>query len=403
MRVKWSRKRRLQAGCVLAGFLLYGAAMAAGLDREGTGVLERSPHGEGETVYQVAVDGLLPQETEISVAVGERAYTDEEAEEIFDRIWGEMPSRILGENPSLDQVRTDLNLISRRDDYGVTVDWSGGGEWIDSLGRVYGEQASPEGEEVWLQAELSDGSRQAVYELPVIVYPPARTEEERTVERFLAEIREEDQSQGGESFTLPEQFEGRELSYRDPEGRPLWALPALGILAAVFYETEEKEQRKRAREKRERELMRDYPEVVSRLTVFLGAGLTIRGAWEKVVRGYEKSLAEGGRKHAAYEEMRETLDRMEKKVPEGKAYQEFGKACGLQPYLKLAGLLEQNRREGTKNLRGTMRLEMASAFEERKNLARKQGEEAGAKLLIPLFLMLGVVMAMVMAPALLSF
>ena len=403
MRVKWSRKRRLQAGCVLAGFLLYGAARAAGLDREGTSVLERSPHGEGETVYQVAVDGLLPQETEISVAVGERAYTDEEAEEIFDRIWGEMPSRILGENPSLDQVRTDLNLISRRDDYGVTVDWSGGGEWIDSLGRVYGEQASPEGEEVWLQAELSDGSRQSVYELPVTVYPPARTEEERTVERFLAEIREEDQSQGGESFTLPEQFEGRELSYRDPEGRPLWALPALGILAAVFYETEEKEQRKRAREKRERELMRDYPEVVSRLTVFLGAGLTVRGAWEKVVRGYEKSLAEGGRKHAAYEEMREALDRMEKKVPEGKAYQEFGKACGLQPYLKLAGLLEQNRREGTKNLRGTMRLEMASAFEERKNLARKQGEEAGAKLLIPLFLMLGVVMAMVMAPALLSF
>ena len=96
MRVKWSRKRRLQAGCVLAGFLLYGAAMAAGLDREGTSVLERSPHGEGETVYQVAVDGLLPQETEISVAVGERAYTDEEAEEIFDRIWEEMPSRILG-------------------------------------------------------------------------------------------------------------------------------------------------------------------------------------------------------------------------------------------------------------------------------------------------------------------
>ena len=403
MRVKWSRKRRLQAGCVLAGFLLYGSAMAAGLDREGTSVLERSPHGEGETVYQVAVEGLLPQETEISVAVGERAYTDEEAEEIFDRIWGEMPSRILGENPSLDQVRTDLNLISRRDDYGVTADWSGGGGRIDSLGRVYGEQASPEGEEVWLQAELSDGSRQSVYELPVTVYPPARTEEERTVERFLAEIREEDQSQGGESFTLPEQFEGRELSYRDPEGRPLWALPALGILAAVFYETEEKEQRKRAREKRERELMRDYPEVVSRLTVFLGAGLTVRGAWEKVVRGYEKSLAEGGRKHAAYEEMREALDRMEKKVPEGKAYQEFGKACGLQPYLKLAGLLEQNRREGTKNLRGTMRLEMASAFEERKNLARKQGEEAGAKLLIPLFLMLGVVMAMVMAPALLSF
>ena len=50
-----------------------------------------------------------------------------------------------------------------------------------------------------------------------------------------------------------------------------------------------------------------------------------------------------------------------------------------------------------------MGLEMASAFEERKNLARKQGEEAGTMQLLPLFLMLGVVMAMERAPALLSF
>ena len=149
--------------------------------------------------------------------------------------------------------------------------------------------------------------------------------------------------------------------------------------------------------------MRDYPEIVSKLTVFLGAGLTVRGAWEQIVRNYERDRKEGKGERYAYEEMRETLGQMEKKIPEGKAYQEFGRRCGLQPYLKLAGLLEQNRREGTKNLRSAMRLEMAAAFEERKNLARKQGEEAGTKLLIPLFLMLGVVMAMVAAPALLSF
>ena len=194
------------------------------------------------------------------------------------------PSRILGENPSLDQVRTDLNLISRRDDYGVDRGLEpGAGSGSTASGGCTGSGRPRRGRRSGCRRSSPTGAarRSMSFRSPCIL--PARTEEERTVERFLAEIREEDQSQGGENFTLPEQFEGRELSYRDPEGRPLWALPALGILAAVFYETEEKEQRKRAREKRERELMRDYPEVVSRLTVFLGAGLTVRG-----------SLGEGG-------------------------------------------------------------------------------------------------------------
>ncbi|HJC48589.1 MAG TPA: hypothetical protein IAA04_11105 [Candidatus Lachnoclostridium pullistercoris] len=398
-----NRRRKLQFICIAAGFVLYGAALAAGIGREDAGVLKRGLHGEGTTVYPVAVRGLLEEETKVEIPVSEQSYSEEEAEELFDRIQRELPEEILGENESLAAVRTDLNLISYLDEYGVEISWRTDGERIDSFGTVYGEGASPEGEEVWLEAELSDGSHQAVYEFPVTVLPPARTAEEQVVERFLEEVREADETQRGENFTLPEQFEGRELAYRETEGQPLWALPFFGILAAVFLETEEKEQKKRARERRERELLRDYPEVVSKLAVFLGAGLTVRGAWEQVVESYERNRREGGRERFAYEEMRQALEQMEKKVPEGKAYQEFGRSCGLQPYLKLAGLLEQNRREGTKNLRGMMGLEMASAFEERKNLARKQGEEAGTKLLLPLFLMLGVVMAMVMAPALLSF
>jgi tight adherence protein C len=45
---------------------------------------------------------------------------------------------------------------------------------------------------------------------------------------------------------------------------------------------------------------------------------------------------------------------------------------------------------------------MEDAFEMRKNLARRMGEEAGTKLLAPLFLMLGIVMVMIMAPAMMT-
>jgi 1,4-dihydroxy-2-naphthoate octaprenyltransferase len=74
----------------------------------------------------------------------------------------------------------------------------------------------------------------------------------------------------------------------------------------------------------------------------------------------------------------------------------------MQQYLKLSGLLEQNRRTGTKNLRDIFQTEMADALEQRKNLALRLGEEAGTRLLIPLFLMLGIVMVMIMVPAMMS-
>jgi hypothetical protein len=47
-------------------------------------------------------------------------------------------------------------------------------------------------------------------------------------------------------------------------------------------------------------------------------------------------------------------------------------------------------------------MEAIQAFESRKNTAKRMGEEAGTKLLMPMFGMLAVVFIMVMVPAFLS-
>ena len=49
-----------------------------------------------------------------------------------------------------------------------------------------------------------------------------------------------------------------------------------------------------------------------------------------------------------------------------------------------------------------VKVEAEDAFEERKNLARKAGEEAGTKLLVPMFIMLAIVMAIMVVPAFFS-
>ena len=104
----------------------------------------------------------------------------------------------------------------------------------------------------------------------------------------------------------------------------------------------------------------------------------------------------------AYEEMALTLSQIQYGESEGKAIDAFGKRCQLQPYRKLSSLLEQNRRTGTKNLTQLLEQEMTAAWEEQKHTAKRLGEEAGTRLLVPLFLMLIVVMVIIMVPALMA-
>lgn len=87
---------------------------------------------------------------------------------------------------------------------------------------------------------------------------------------------------------------------------------------------------------------------------------------------------------------------------QSECYEAFGRRCESPVYRKFGMLLSQNLRKGTKGLTNLLQREAQEAFEERKNMAKKLGEEAGTKLMIPLFLMLAVVFVIVTVPAFLT-
>ena len=62
-------------------------------------------------------------------------------------------------------------------------------------------------------------------------------------------------------------------------------------------------------------------------------------------------------------------------------------------------LLVQQLRKGSGGLVIKLHEEADQSFEERKNAARKRGEEISTKLLIPMFMMLGVVLVILLVPA----
>ena len=153
--------------------------------------------------------------------------------------------------------------------------------------------------------------------------------------------------------------------------------------------------------------------MISRFTLFLGAGMTPRNAWNKIVNDYEQekrrevSIEEGKRKkekveREVYEEMAYTMHEMKGGMAENECYERFGERCGLQVYKKFGTMLSQNLKKGTKGLTELLRQEADTAFDERKNTAKQLGEKAGTKILFPMFLMLAVVLLMIIVPAFLS-
>ena len=89
-------------------------------------------------------------------------------------------------------------------------------------------------------------------------------------------------------------------------------------------------------------------------------------------------------------------------VGEKLAYENFGRRCNLPPYKKMVSIITQNLRKGSQSVRQLLEKEADITMQQRKNMAKKQGEEAGTKMLLPMMMMLGIVMVIVMVPAILT-
>lgn len=174
-----------------------------------------------------------------------------------------------------------------------------------------------------------------------------------------------------------------------------------GILSSVIvYMGRDRELKKKV-EKREREMLLDYPEIVSKLTLLISAGLTLRAAFERVA--CDHAVCSHKRRSYAMEEMMITVHRMRSGISEYEAYLDFGKRCAVKRYTKLGALFSQNIKKGSAGLLQELEREVQDAFEERKANARRVGEEASTRLLLPMVMMLSVVMIVVIVPAFMSF
>lgn len=376
---------------------------------QGERLINRPEYSEGDyTVYLTAKIGEgTNRETDavqkMEVVIEERQYTAEEIQEMLPSFHKALEETVLGENVSADQVNQKVNLTQSIKDYPFQMGWSSSNEEVLDRYGVFGEEISEKGELVTLSADISYMNFQEIYTFPLMIYPMEMSREEQ-IRRDLQEKLDEVIGQSPEEaeILLPDEVDGVKVIWSEQKKQNALILVFFVIcsIVAVFW-GQSNDLDKKIKERSE-QMMLDYPEIVSKMTLFIGAGMTVRGAWKKIVMDYRRRREKGQPARYIYEEMLFALYEMESGVGEIEAYQHFARRCQVQKYVKFAALLEQNIRLGAKGFLSELNHEAKDAFEERKNNAKQLGETAGSKLMLPMFMMLGIVMVVIMVPSFLS-
>lgn len=368
-------------------------------NENGESVVERNEYGEGKREEEYAVQIGERQEV-LQITLQERKYTENELQTIFAEAQTQLQELILGENENLDEVRHDLKLVTVLPDTGIDVSWSLDNYDVMNLsGQLKTENLSQEGCLVKLTALLTYEEETCEYQFYANVFAPVLNEEEYMLQMLQEEIESRDSSADTErEIALPDRIGDEEVRWDYVTDYRAGGIFLMGLALSLFVYVSEKQRKKDAKKKREKQLAYDYPQLLNKFTLYIKAGMTVKNAWYRIAEDYELKKAQTGRREA-YEEMVMTMQEMKSGAGERECYEKFGERCGLSVYRKFGAMLSQNLKKGTKGMTALLNQEAMTAFEERKNMAKKLGEEAGTKMMLPMFLMLAVVLVMIIVPA----
>lgn len=360
--------------------------------------LLRDRQGGSSREVRLSVRNSKGEETETSLTIEALGYSEEEQQILYEKMLKELQEKALGENSSWDAVSEPLVLTERLDPYPFSLSWhSSNPAFLTSGGKVAAWE-----DVAWLQEDTvlveltvrvsgDNFEKEYSFYAKVIPKPKEKTFSEAVTEELKTLERE---SAGEEKMRLPTEIQGEEVVWTEQQGNESRVFFFLGLAgaAAVFLlqgQAPEKELAKK------QELMeKEYPTIISKLTLYLGAGMNIRSAWEKIA----ESTA-GKNVNPVYGEMLFTCREMEGGIAEAEAYARFGKRVRQQCYVRFTTLLVQNLKKGNAALLQLLHQEALAAMEAHASFIKRAGEESATKLLLPMVMLMGMVMVLIMVPA----
>ena len=350
----------------------------------------------------------------------------------------EIYKKVLGKNKSYKKVYYDLDLVSKVDvDSNISVTWkTGESSAIDYKGAInydyieeylnkkqhakQKEQKKYEKQEEYTKKknQLNQGidvtiiaiikyfDREYEYPIELKVYKKREDEETKVLNAIKEEVNVLNKQYDRQGVVkLPKKVAGYHIKYyevNEDNYTSIWCMCMLIGIVCIYIVIKYKElDFKKDIKNKEEQLIMSYAEIVTKIKMLVIAGLTIEGALKKICEDYESQRIEGSINYA-YEEMLYTYKDIEVGTSTIQAFELMGKRIGIGPYIRLSSIIIQNIKNGTEGFINSLESEVRTLERKREETYIKKGGELGAKLLLPMMLLMGITLLIVMLPALLT-
>lgn len=390
--------------------------------------IKRGEYGTEKAKYRVYLNAEnLKNNLEFDISVSPKRYTKTEIDAVFKDKFDKLLISMLNENVDYEHVCSKLDMSTSVGD-GISASYffepyyenatnsdveaftyyTKYQNLIDGSGNIKNDDFKID--EICkgyiiiqLSAEIKDKDglyKSKKYMVPVTVVSKEQSELESFKSSFRKEVLNNDKlTIDNNTITLPKVINNFRIVYKDKLDLTFLLMPLFGILIVILLEAKDKEKVRDKEKEDKKKLENDFSQIIGKLLLYVSSGMTIRNSMIKISTEYQKKLMKKEiDERKAYEEICIVKNKLLSGYSEAKAYEDMAKNINLRTYTRFLNILIQSLKNGNKDFKNILSMEVQDALYERKQRAKKLGEEASTKLVLPLMLMLSVIMVIIMVP-----
>ena len=363
-------------------------------------VIER-PTSKNEVITQEFVLEIEEEFYPIELEIKAREYLEGEIEVLHKEAEEYLDSVILATNKSFLEVSQDLYFPSSYSETGEEIRWNTENSSIVSItGKVNNEELKEE-VQIEIKAKVFYGPEYRVYQRVITVIPKSYTQKEQKLFSAIEHLKElEQESRTEQYFEIPEEVLGWKLVKKESTAKKEIALILVAIMLPIVVYARFFGKLDDLQKQRKEEAENSYSEFITKLSLLLATGISIRQSFFRLAKEYEEHY---GEEHILAIQLKVTKQELEQGYSESIVYEAFGKRMGVLVYQRITSLLIQNVSKGVQGIQMLLLQEAKEAMAQERTKIKIKGEQAGTKLLLPMMGMLVLVFAILLVPAFWSF
>lgn len=385
------KKRWLILLIVLISVILF---LQSGVEErriEGNSLARGNP-GDGDITYEIEAEIGDLKVRDINISIDGRDYSYEECEELYESFKEDAKRLILGNNTDSENIHDDLCFVDRITGYPFQISYyTDKPDKMDDSGRILSQDPFSISIEMIISYKEYVKSEGMTFEIK----PDLNIKERVMRSELLAKLEDANKSDK-KAVYLPTEINGEKVSYYFPREGKNFAILILGAVLVAAVIIGEKEEQRNLKRKRREAIIREYPVLLRKMSLYLSAGMNIRTIWMTI---YEEETNKNKKINPIYEEMGVSINELINGESEIAVYSSFGERTEIPELMRFVVLLSQNLKKGSSRLKDLLDEELRKAYMEKRQAAIKKGEQAGTKLLAPMMILLIDVMIVIVVPA----